>query len=185
MDDIADSQTGARDTDHWTRTLLRTVAGRADLQVRLYTRSAVPAFGTRSYYDEVCARIESLVDEGVLEGWEREIWGGHLDPAAVSRADSDTARDTSNGSTAADVRAWAERHGLASPFEERKRQSTVLDETDRVLVPPHVLVAVEDDRSLLGVAPCGDGEQTTTVMDLLTLLTDAETSRENRRTATA
>lgn len=186
MDDYSEDSTGTpHDHTAWTRACQRAVAGGDALELTLYTRSAVPAYGTRAYHDEVRARLAGLATDGSVADWHREVLGERLDPEVGSGTEGGPGDAVRAETDVADLLAWADRRGLALPFQERRRRSMLVEESHAVLVPPHVLLAVRSADDVLGVAPCRDGAETTTVMDLLTLLEDPEPRGEDRPTATA
>lgn len=186
MDDYSEDSTAtANEQTAWTRACRQAVAGGDALELTLYTRSAVPAYGTRAYHDEVRARLAGLAADGSVTDWHREVLGERLDPEVGSGTEGGPG-DVGRAEThVAELLAWADRRGLVLPFQERRRRSMLVEESHAMLVPPNVLLAVRAGDDVLGVAPCRDGAETTTVIDLLTLLEDSEPRGEDRPTATA
>lgn len=138
--------------------------------LRVYARSAEPAYGIRSYHGRVLDRVRELERRGVVADHEFDVWGDRLrigeDASAVER----------HAEALADLRIWARERGTTLPFQVRECRSTILDEEYVALVPPHVLVAVHCEGSLVGAAPCREGDRSTSVVDLLELLADRDRS---------
>lgn len=161
---------------HWTRTCREATTGDRAVRLVVHTRSAAPAFGTRELYRRVRDRVGDLEEQGRVDDVTFEVWGTHLE-----------ANETDRSATSLDaLRAWARRHDVTLPFEERRCNSMLIEDSYTVTVPPHVLVTlVDEDDEILGVAPSRSGTDSTSVMDLLTLLEEPERRRENRASASA
>lgn len=132
------------------------------LRVEVYTRSAVPEYGVREYYDRVTAKIDEFVQRGTLTDCRIETWGKQLrvedgfDEGAGGRAE-----------TVSELRSWARAAGVRLPFQVRQCRSSIINDSYAVLVPPHVLVAVYGEDGLYGIAPCSDGERSVSVLEFL------------------
>jgi len=171
---------GTGERHHWTQTCCDAAAEGRTLHVRIHTRSVVPAFGTRDYHDEVRERVRRLADVGTIDDVSVEAWGNQVGTTHSEHVDAKTA------ATVETYQAWADRHDVALPFEERHCNSTLIDDTYTVLVPPHLLLAVADgDGTVIGVAPTVDGSASISVMDLLTRLADRTDQEDHRASASA
>lgn len=179
MEHSPDGPTGvSTENAQWLRAFREATARDEPLRLELYTRSAVPAFGTRSYREEVRERVAHLVEDGPVAEYSLEVWSEEVTTDPSRRPEE---RDEA---TIAEFRAWAERRGLELPFEKRRRTSSLIDEEYTVLIPPHVLAALYREDDLVAVAPYRDGERATSVMDLLTHLQERTSPGNDRASAT-
>jgi len=174
------SQRSTATGDHWTRACRAAAAEGRPLHVSVHTRSVAPEFGTREYHDAVLDRLRQLEDCGCVTDVSFDAWGKQVGTRQTRHVDESTA------STVETYRAWADRQDVTLPFEERHCNSTLIDDSYTVLVPPHLLVCVKDgDGEVLGVAPTMDDEGPTSVMDLLTHLEEQSRPEDPRASASA
>ncbi len=162
----------------WTRRCREAARSDADLQLWIHTRSAAPAYGTRTYVSRVRERAAALREKGQVSTVEHDVWGRHLEPGRAEPGSDRAAR-------LAAYQAWADRRDATLPVEERSCDAMLIEDSYTVLVPPHVLVGVVEDGEVLGVAPCHQEGEPISVMDLLTVLGDRSAEDEPRAFASA
>ncbi|MFC7236050.1 HTH domain-containing protein [Halosegnis marinus] len=133
----------------------------------LYTRgSAVGRDLDRAH--GVVRTLDALAAEGAIGAVEVRTW-----PARVSLRGDDRDGVVATFET---IEAWAEANGVSvrPPFDVRERRSTVLRETDELLVTPTLCLTVWDGEELLDAYPRCEADGAATVEEGLDRYLPAE-----------
>lgn len=130
----------------------------AERIVHLGIRADLPSRGT---LDAVLDRLDTLASDGRLGGYDVTSWPAHVrfdvEPATDSVLDRFERFWT-----------WAESEGLSiTPAFGIRQGRTMLGEYEQVLDTPVVFAWVTVDGEIRAVAPCADGSETATLMDLI------------------
>lgn len=127
-------------------------------RAELFVRSAAPS-GVADLQRRLCDRLERLVDDGVLESIECEIWGRSIPAEGDSKTSVREKYD--------EFVEWAVSHdrSLAPAFSVRETGTLASEETHRVVSVPMLCLAVYERDDLQAVYPCLDDEEVYTVED--------------------
>lgn len=131
---------------------------RNSLSVSLYARGSTDA---RAREESVFARLRELQREGKIGELYVRTWPGEVSLAREGRSEVvETFRV---------FEEWAREHdaSIRPPFAIRERESTITEQTDRLLITPLVSLAVFDADDVVGVYPCRHGDSVTTIDDCL------------------
>lgn len=138
----------------------------SELTADVYLRSLSPPVGVHDGQVAQIDRLSALSAADSLGALRVSVWGERL-------CTCDTCAGTGAGQAALDrveqFERWAERADapVTLPFERRVVRSGYTSSTQKVLIPPRVLLAVYDRTSLLGVFPHAAGDTQVSVRDAI------------------
>jgi hypothetical protein len=119
--------------------------------------------GTREKQRTAIRTAERLVEEGVLDAFEKNVWAGRLTTSS-SNPWGRLAREKYD-----EFRTWSDRVGqsLGPAFAKETARNEFVDEEYEVIRFPIVTLAVYADDRLARLAPTGERDRPYTVTDCL------------------
>lgn len=142
---------GERTLQQWWTEHYRHIEDGDPVEVDVMLQSLAPPQGTRQRQEQVFQRLDELREEGSIDMFRVNLWGGNV-------CLCDVCRDIRAGERVRErieeFETWAtENEGVTLPFERKDVHSEVLGDTTSEIAVPNIVLALYTDAELVGVFP--------------------------------